>query len=63
LKINNLRELIMAIYQKKILEHTILFVVYYSIVTPIGFVLRLFGTDLLKLKFDKNKTSYWEKKL
>jgi hypothetical protein len=37
----------------------ILALVYYLIVTPIGIVLRVFGKDLLSLKLDKNKPSYW----
>jgi hypothetical protein len=52
----------MATYRKNMIEQTLLFVLYYGIVTPIGVVLRLFRVDSLKLKFDKNKASYWEKK-
>lgn len=37
----------------------ILFIMFYLIFTPIGIVIRLFGTDLLKRKIDKAKSSYW----
>lgn len=37
----------------------ILFIMFYLIFTPIGAAIRIFGTDLLKRKIDKNKSSYW----
>ncbi len=40
----------------------ILAVIFYLICTPIGLVMRLFGADLLDLKIDKNKKTYWLKK-
>jgi len=36
-------------------------VVYFIIITPIGFFMRLIGKDLLRTKFSKNK-SYWIKR-
>ncbi|HNX81565.1 MAG TPA: SxtJ family membrane protein [Candidatus Omnitrophota bacterium] len=39
----------------------ILCVLFYGLVTPIGFFQRLFGVDLLGLKID-SKESYWIKK-
>ena len=35
--------------------------IYFVIITPIGILLRLFGKDLLNIKFNKNK-SYWIKR-
>ena len=32
--------------------------IYFGVVTPVGYFLRLFGRDLLKLNFIK-KSSYW----
>jgi hypothetical protein len=32
---------------------------YYGGVVPMGFIVRLTGKDLLRLKFDKAATSYW----
>ena len=39
----------------------ILFILFYLFFTPIGIVIRLFGIDLLKIKIDKTKDSYWQK--
>ena len=36
-------------------------IVYFIIITPIGFFMRLIGKDLLRTKFSKNK-SYWIKR-
>jgi saxitoxin biosynthesis operon SxtJ-like protein len=32
---------------------------FYMIFTPAGLLLRLFGKDLLRLKYDRNATTYW----
>lgn len=37
----------------------LLTVLYFFILTPIGLLLRLFGKDLLDLKLDPHKDSYW----
>ena len=40
--------------------------IYFIVLTPLSFLIRIFGKDLLKLKFDKKINSYWiekEKKL
>ena len=37
-------------------------VVYFGVVTPIGLIMKLFGKDVLNLKLDKNKPTYWLKK-
>jgi len=34
-------------------------VLFYLFFTPVAFILRLFGKDLLNKKLDKNKESYW----
>ena len=34
-------------------------VLFYSTLTPIGLVLRLFGRDLLGLRFDRAAATYW----
>jgi len=33
--------------------------IYFLVVSPIGFIMRLIGKDLLKLKYDKSIKSYW----
>ena len=37
----------------------LLTILFFVIVTPIGLMLRLFGKDLLNLKIEKDKNSYW----
>lgn len=41
-----------------VMSHLLLAVVYFGIVTPIGFLLRLRGRDALQLKAE-DSTSYW----
>jgi hypothetical protein len=40
-------------------SYLILFVIYYMVLTPIGFVLRLKGYDPLHLRFDRKAKTYW----
>lgn len=37
----------------------ILFLLFYGVFTPIGFIMRLFGKQFLDLKLDKEKSTYW----
>jgi len=41
----------------------ILIIVFYFLFTPLGLLMRLFGNDLLDLKIEKNKTTFWKKKI
>ena len=34
-------------------------VLFYVVITPIGFVVRLFSSDLLPIEFDATRQSYW----
>jgi hypothetical protein len=43
----------------KITNPIITGVMFYVIFTPAGLLLRLFGKDLLRLKNDRNATTYW----
>ena len=45
-----------------IISPIIMGVVFFLIVTPTGIILRIFGKDLLKIKYDNNKKSYWNEK-
>jgi hypothetical protein len=36
-------------------------IIFFIVVTPIGLIMRLFNKDLLKLKFNNDKT-YWLKR-
>lgn len=42
-----------------IMTRVILTILFYLIVTPTGFIARLFGKDFLDLKLEKEKDSYW----
>ena len=44
-----------------VMNHVILTITFFLVITPIGLIMRLAGKDLLKLKFDKNAESYWIK--
>ena len=46
----------------KIIPPVVMFSIFFIIVTPIGFFLKLIGKDIVNLKFDKKKKSYWIKR-
>ena len=50
-----------GIFLGKIISPLIMGIIFFLVVTPIGFVMRLLGKDLLNLKYNKNK-SYWIEK-
>ena len=37
-------------------------IVFFAVVTPIGFIMRIAGKDLLSKKYDNKKESYWIKR-
>jgi hypothetical protein len=43
----------------RITSPIILGVMFFGVITPVGFLMRLAGKDLLSLKFDRNAPSYW----
>ena len=45
----------------KIIAPIVMALIYFVILTPIGLCIRLFGKDLLNVKFSK-KNSYWIKR-
>ena len=45
----------------KVIAPLVLSIVYFIVITPIGLLLRIFGKDLLGIKFLKKK-SYWIKR-
>ena len=45
----------------KIVSPLIMGIIFFLVVTPIGFIMRLFRKDVLNLKYNKNK-SYWIEK-
>ena len=50
-----------GIFLGKIISPIIMGIIFFLIVTPIGLLMRLFGKDVLNLKYNKNKT-YWIEK-
>ena len=42
-----------------IIAPVIMAMVYFVFLTPISFLVRIFGKDLLNIKFNKKKESYW----
>ena len=37
-------------------------IVFFLVVTPTGFVMKIIGKDLLNIKYDKKKNTYWIKR-
>jgi len=50
-----------GIFLGKIISPIIMGIIFFLVVTPIGLLMRLFGKDLINLKFNDNK-SYWIEK-
>ena len=48
-----------ALIMGSIMTRVILSILFYLVITPIGFICRVLGKDILDLKIDKNKKSYW----
>ena len=46
----------------KVIAPIVMAVVYFLILTPISLLVRLFGKDLIKMKFSNNIKSYWIKR-
>jgi hypothetical protein len=42
-----------------IMTRVILSILFYLVITPIGWISRLFGKQFLDMKFNREKTSYW----
>jgi hypothetical protein len=45
----------------KIISPIVMAIIFFFMITPLSFIIRLFGKDLLKLKISKNN-SYWIKR-
>ena len=50
-----------GIFLGKIISPLIMGIIFFFVVTPIGFIMRLLSKDILNLKFN-NENSYWIKK-
>ena len=51
----------LGIFLGKIISPIIMGIIFFLVVTPTGLIIRLFGKDVLNLKYNKNK-SYWIEK-
>ncbi len=47
----------------KIVSPIILFIIFFGLITPISLITRIFKRDLINQKINKNKKSYWIKRL
>ena len=50
-----------GIFLGRIVSPLIMGIIFFLVVSPIGFIMRLLGKDVLNLKYNKSK-SYWIKK-
>ena len=51
----------LGIFLGKIVSPLVMAIIFFAVVTPTGFLMRIFKKDLLNLKFNKNN-SYWIEK-
>jgi len=51
-----------GLFLGKIVSPFIMGIIFFLVVTPIGFIMRVLGKDLLNLKYNKDK-SYWVEKV
>src|SRR4029453_10985494 len=49
----------LALVMGFIVSHVILTLFFFLVVTPVGLVARVFGKDFLRLKLDRNTSTYW----
>ena len=47
----------------KIISPLIMVIIFFLIITPIGVIMRVFGKDILNLKYNKKNKSYWIEKI
>jgi hypothetical protein len=50
-----------GLFLGKIISPIVMGIIFFSVVTPIGFIMKLLGKDLINLKFT-NEKSYWIEK-
>ena len=52
----------LAIVLGFIMTRVILTTLFYLVITPIGFLAKIFGKKFMLLKYDKSAKTYWEKR-
>ena len=45
-----------------IIAPVVMCIIYFLVVTPIGIIMKIMGKDLLNLKYNKSKKTYWIKR-
>ena len=48
-----------GIFLGSIVSPIVMMIIYFFVVTPIGFLIKLLGKDILNKKYNKKKKSYW----
>jgi len=48
-----------AFYMGIVMSYVLLTITFYVVITPVGFLMRLFGNDPMKRKLEPDKESYW----
>ena len=54
--------MMLALAMGFVMSRVILTVLYYFVLTPIGLLARIVGKKFMPLGFDKNASTYWEKR-
>ena len=54
--------MMLALAMGFVMSRVILTLLYYLVLTPIGFLAKLVGKKFMPIGFDKNATTYWEKR-
>ena len=52
----------LGVYLGNIISPIIMGVIFFFVLTPIGLLLKVFGKDLLKTKYNDKKETYWIKR-
>ena len=47
----------------KMISPLVMGIIFFLVVTPIGVIMRVFGKDILSLKYNKKNKSYWIEKI
>jgi len=48
-----------GMFLASVIPPVVMAVIFFIVVTPTGLLLRLFGKDVLRLRLDRSKVSYW----
>ncbi|HCY77423.1 MAG: hypothetical protein IH620_00380 [Ignavibacterium sp.] len=54
--------MMLALLMGFVMSRVILTLLFYIVLTPIGFIAKLVGKKFMPLRFDKNASTYWEKR-